>query len=260
MKTKPLAAITLFLLPLSLAAQTVDDIVKKAIEARGGLDKIKAVRAERISGQVTLAQGFEGTIVLELERPHKLHSEITVEGKKIVRTYDGKSAGWTLNPFAGNDETQPMSEEDLKGMPDEADLDGPLVDYKAKGSQVELGGKEDLDGKPVYRLKLTSKSGETRTYFIDASTFLTTKWEGLRKIGDQELPWESNLSDYRVVEGLKFPFKIDQGSPGTDFRQTLTIEKIELNPKIDDSHFAKPTAPEVPAPPASPKTPDPRLK
>ena len=240
MKTKPLAAIALFLLPLSLAAQTVDDIVKKAIEARGGLDKIKAVQSERITGTVSLAQGFEGAIVLELERPHKLHSEITVEGKKIVRTYDGKSAGWTLNPFAGSDEAQPMSEEELKGMPDEADLDGPLVDYKAKGSQIELAGKEELDGKAVYRLKLTSKSGEARTYFIDTATFLTTKWEGLRKIGDQELPWESNLSDYRVVEGLKFPFKIDQGSPGTEFRQTLTIEKVELKPKIDDSHFAKP--------------------
>ena len=148
-----------------------------------------------------------------------------------------------------------MSEEELKSMPDEADLDGPLVDYKAKGSQVELIGKEDLDGKPVYRLKLTSRDGEARTYLIDAATFLTTKWEGLRKIGDQQFPWESSLSDYREIEGLKFPFKIDQGSPGTDFRQTLTIEKVELNPKIDDSHFAKPSAPEPPAAPASPKPP-----
>jgi len=255
MKTKFVLAILFCVLPLPLTAQTVDEIVKKAIDARGGLDKIKAVQSERISGQVSLAQGFDGTVVLELQRPHKLHSEITVDGKKIVRVYDGKSAGWMINPFTGNSDAQPMSEEELKSMPDEADLDGPLVDYKAKGSEIELAGKEDLDGKPVYRLKLTSKNGEARTYFIDAATFLTIKWEGLRKIGDQQLPWESTLSDYRPIEGLKFPFKIDQGSPGTEFRQTLTIEKIELNPKIDDSHFAKPVAAEAPAAPASPTPP-----
>lgn len=252
MKIKLLLAIGLCLLPLRLTAQTAEEIVKKAIEARGGINKIKAIQSERITGRVSLAQGFEGIVVLELQRPHKLHSEITVEGKKIVRVYDGKSAGWMLNPFAGSDEVQPMSEEELKSMPEEADLDGPLVDYKAKGTEIELVGKEDLDGKSVYRLKLTSKSGDARTYLIDASTFLTSKWEGIRKVDDKALPWESNLSDYRDLQGLKFPFKIDQGSPGTEFRQTLTIEKIELNPKIDDSHFAKPTAPETPAAPATP--------
>ena len=93
-----------------------------------------------------------------------------------------------------------MSADELKGMPDESDLDGPLVDYKTKGSQVELAGKEDASGKTVYRLKITGKSGEVRSYLIDGSTFLTTKWEGIRKVGDQDLPWECTLSDYHQPE------------------------------------------------------------
>jgi len=151
--------------------------------------------------------------------------------------------------------------EELKDMPDESDGDGPLVDYKAKGSKVELVGKEDSDGKPVYRLKISCKSGDVRSYLIDAATFLTTKWEGTRKVGDQNLPWECALSDYREVGGLKFPFKIDQGSPGTQYQQTLTVVKVDINPKIDDSHFAKPvpaaagasstSAPAAPAKPPS---------
>ena len=235
-------------------AQTADDIIKKAIAARGGLEKIKTVQSERISGRVTLAQGVEGSVVLELERPHKLYSEITVDDQKIQRVYDGKSTGWQVNPFSGNKQVQPMSEEELKGMPEEADLDGPLVDYQGKGSQVELVGKEDLDGQAVFRLRLATKSGEQRFYLLDATTFLTVKWEGLRKVGDQPLPWESNLSGYREVNGLKFPFKIDQGSPGTEYRQTLMIENIELNPKIEESHFAKPAAGEssTAPPPATP--------
>lgn len=243
MKTKLLFAAFLCVLPLrSAPAQTLDEIIKKAIDARGGIEKIKAVQSERITGTFD-AQGVEGTLVLELKRPHKLYSEITVEGQKVLRVYDGKSAGWTVNPFLENKDVIEMSADELKGMPDESDTDGPLVDYKAKGSKVELVGKEESEGKTLYRLKITSKSGEVRSYLIDTETFLTTKWEGLRKVQDKELPWECALSDYRDVQGLKFPFKIDQGSPGTDYRQTLTVEKVEINSKIDDSHFAKPAAP-----------------
>ncbi len=256
MKTKLLLAAFLCLLPgRSLAAQTLDEVIKKTIVARGGPDKMKAVQSERITGAF-LSQGIEGTLVLELERPHKLYSEITVEGQKVLRVYDGKSSGWIVNPFSENPDVLEMSAEELKGMPDESDPDGPLLDYKAKGSQVELAGKEDAEGKTVYRLKITSKSGEVRSYLIDGATFLTTKWEGIRKVGDHDLPWECALSDYREVQGLKFPFKIEQGSPGTGYKQTLTIGKIEINPKIDESHFAKPAAPKASAataPPAAAK-------
>jgi len=247
MKTKLLLASLLFLCPFYFSpAQTLDEIIKKAIDARGGADKIKAVQSERITGTFS-AQGAEGTLVLELMRPHKLYSEITVEGQRVLRVYDGKSAGWTVNPFTENKSVLEMSPDELKGMPDESDMDGPLVDYKIKGSHVELAGKEDAGGKAVYRLKITSKGGEVRSYVIDGATFLTTKWEGIRKVGEQELPWESILSDYHEVQGLKFPFKIEQGSPGTDFQQTLTISKIEINPKIDESHFAKPVVADSPA-------------
>ncbi len=146
------------------------------------------------------------------------------------------------------------SPEDLRNISDESDFDGPLVDYKAKGNQIELAGKEKLDDKPVYRLKLTNKNGDVRFYFIDATTFLLLKWEGTRKTEDQELPWESFSSDFREVQGLKYAFRIDQGSPG-EFKQTLTAEKIEIDPLIDDSRFAKPVpqvAPPAPAPLAAP--------
>jgi len=234
-------------LPMITAAQTTDEIIKKVIDARGGIDKIKAVQSERVTGELSAPQGIKGQFTVELKRPNKMHTEVLVEGQKIIRVYDGKSAGWVVNPYMENKDVQPMSEEDLKGIMDESDMDGPLVDYKSKGHQIELAGKEDLDGKPVYRLKLTTKSGDVRSYFIDAASFLTAKWVGIRKIGGKDLPWESTLSDYRDVQGLKFPFKIEQGSPGTDFSQALATEKIEINPPLDDSRFAKPGAPEAPA-------------
>jgi outer membrane lipoprotein-sorting protein len=251
MKIRLFLTILLCFLPLAATAQTADEIVKKAVDARGGIEKIEAVQSERITARLTSGQGLEAAVVLELKRPHKMHSEVTVEGQKIIRVYDGKSGGWSINPFAENRDVQPMSAEDLKEAPDESDMDGPLVDYKSKGTRIDLVGKEDLDGKPVYRLKLTNKNGDARSYFLDAGSFLTVKWEGLRKIEGKELPWESSLSDYREIQGMKFPFKIEQGSPGTEFKQGLTIEKIEIDPKIDESHFAKPSSP------AAPETPTP---
>ena len=247
---------------MAAAAQTADEIVKKALDARGGVDKLKAVQSERVTGRIAFARGVEGTFVVELKRPLKMHVEISVEGQTIIRVYDGKSSGWMINPFAGSNDVQPLSAEDLKNISDESDFDGPLVDYQTKGNQIELAGKEILDDKPVYRLKLTNKNGDIRFYFFDASTFLLLKWEGIRKTGGQDLPWESFFSDFREVQGLKYPFRIDQGSPGTDIKQTLTAEKIEIEPQIDDSHFAKPSLPDAPAAsaptaPPSPASPPP---
>ena len=117
MKIRLFSTILLCFLPLAATAQTADEIVKKAVDARGGIEKIKAVQSERITARLTSGQGLEAAVVLELKRPHKMHSEVTVEGQKIIRVYDGKSGGWSINPFAENKDVQPMSAEDLKEAP-----------------------------------------------------------------------------------------------------------------------------------------------
>jgi len=257
MKTKSLWFAILLLLPVAASAQTADEIVNKALATRGGVDKIKAVQSERVSGRISFTGGLEGAFVLELKRPGKMRIEISVEGQKVIRVYDGKSAGWMLNPFAENKDVQPMSGEELKSVSEESDFDGPLVEYKTKGSQIELVGKEEFNDKSVYRLKLINKNGDVRFYFFDASSFVLLKWEGIRRIEDKEFPWESFFSDYRDVQGLKYPFRIEQGSPGTEIRQNLITDKIEIDPQIDDSRFAKPAAPPPPAAPPAEAAPSP---
>ncbi len=166
MKTRFLPITLLLFLPLAATAQTADEIVEKTLDARGGIEKIKAIQSERVSGRVSFPQGMEGTFVVELKRPLKMHVEISVGGQKIIRVYDGKSSGWMVNPFAETKDVQPLPPEELKNISDESDFDGPLVDYKAKGNQIELVGKESLDDKPVYRLKLTNKNGDVRFTFL----------------------------------------------------------------------------------------------
>lgn len=251
MKLKVTYVALLWLLPLAAAAQTPEYIVDRAIAARGGLDKIRAVQAERVSGHISFGANAEDPFVVELKRPHKMHMEFTLQGNTMVRVYDGKSAGWANNPFAGKNIPEPMSEEELKNISEESDFDGPLVDYKAKGNQIELVGKDKVAGKEVYRLKLTTKNGDARFYLFDSETFLLLKWEGKRKYKDEEAPVESYFHDYHEVGGLQFAFEIDSGTSAEEINQRIVIDKIELDPEINESHFFKPSAPPVQAPPAS---------
>jgi hypothetical protein len=146
-------------------------------------------------------------------------------------------------------EPEAMSEDELKNITEESDFDGPLVDYKSKGNQIELVGKDKFEGKDVWRLKLTTKSGDVRYYLFDVDSFLLLKWEGKRKYQDQEVPTESHFSDYREVGGVKFAFAIDSGISPTELTQKIRIEKIELNPELSEAEFGKPAGPPTPPTP-----------
>jgi outer membrane lipoprotein-sorting protein len=251
MRLRTLCIALLFLLPAAASAQTADEILAKVLAARGGLDKMRAIHSERVSGQISFGD-VSGPFAVELKRPLKMHMQITIQDKTMVRVYDGKSQGWANNPFAGKMEPEAMSEEELKNITEESDFDGPLVDYKSKGNQIELVGKDKVGDKDVWRLKLTTKNGDVRYYLFDANSFLLLKWEGKRKLQDQEIPVESHFSDYREVGGVKFAFAIDSGSSPTELTQKIRIEKIELNPELNDGEFGKPAAPSPAATPAPP--------
>jgi len=240
-----------FLLALPAAAQSVDDILAKYLVARGGLDKIRAVQSERVTGTISFGPGAEGPFIVERARPLKMHMEFNLNGQVVIRVYDGKSAGWTYNPFVPNSAVQPMAEADLRNIFEEADFDGPFVDYKSKGNQIEFTGKEDVEEKPAYKLKLTNRNGDVSYFFFDASTHLLLKWQGNRKLGDKDVPWASFFRDFREVNGLKYPFLIESAEVGGEDTQRIIAEKIEVNVPIDEARFGKPSPP---APPPQPPT------
>jgi outer membrane lipoprotein-sorting protein len=245
------ACLLLCIVPESLAAQSITQILAKVFVARGGLAKIRAVKSERVSGTISFGSEASGPFVVELKRPMRMHMTLSVQNLTMVRVYDG-TQGWANNPFAGKMNPDSMTDEDLKNISEEADFDGPLVDYAKKGNKLELTGKDKVEDKDAWRVRLTTKNGDVRSYLFDARTFVLLKWEGRRRAEGKEFPVESYFRDYREVEGLKFSFQIDSGSSATDLTQKLVIDKIDLNPEISDSEFAKPVVPDSTAtPPAS---------
>lgn len=244
-----LGALVLCATPAS--AQTTSQILSKVYVARGGLTRIRALRSERVSGTISFGSEASGPFAVELKRPMKMHMTLNVQNQTMIRVFDG-AQGWANNPFAGKLNPDPMAEEDLKNISEEADFDGPLVDYRKKGNQVELVGKDKVEDKDAWRVKMTTKNGDVRYYLFDATTFLLLKWEGKRQNQGKDIPIQSYFRDYRDVGGMKFAFAIDSGSSATDLTQKIIIEKIELNPQIPDLQFAKPAAPGEATPPAPP--------
>ena len=242
----------LFLAALPLPAQSIEDIISNYVAARGGLDKIKAVKTERVTGTISFGAETDGPFILERKRPLKLHMELTLAGQTVIRVYNGKDAGWIFNPFLPNPSVQPMSENELQNIFDEADFDGPFVDYKEKGNKIEFVDKQEMLGHPAYKVRLTNKEGDVSYFYFDATTSLLLKWEGTRKISDKDVPWESFFHDFRDINGLKYPFLIESDAPGTDQTQRIIAEKIEVNIPLEDSRFEKPNPPAPPPSPAAP--------
>jgi hypothetical protein len=228
---------------LCVAAQelTVDQIIAKNIAAKGGLEKIKAQKTLRMSGRMTLGPGLDAPVIMEQKRPGSFRFELTLQGLTAVQAYDGQT-GWQIMPFQGKKDPETMGEDDLKDAQEQADMDGPLVDYKEKGNKVELVGHEQVEGSDAYKLKVTLKNGEVRYLYLDADTFLDIKEESKRTIRGTEREGETVFGDYKEEGGVMMPHSIEAGAKGSTQKQKVTIEKVEINPVLDDARFKMPAA------------------
>jgi len=254
-----MSMIALVVLAPCLLAQSVDEIIAKNVQARGGADKLKSVKSIKSTATMSMGPGIEAPGTLIQKRPALARLEFTVQGLTAVQAYDGKN-GWQIMPFMGKKDPELMSADEAKEIEENADLDGPLVDYKSKGHQVELQGKEKIEGTDAYKLKVTLKNGDVQTIYIDSDSFLDIKEVTKRTVRGTEQEIESAIGDYKPVDGIMFPFAVESGIKGTDQKQKLTITKVELNVPADDSIFKMPAAaPKADAPKTdTPKTDPPK--
>ncbi len=221
-------------------AQTAEELVAKNLQARGGIDKIKAVNTLKMSG--TAYVGITAGISQENKRPNMLRQNFTVQGMTQVQAYDGTS-GWQISPFGGRKDPELLGEDDLRDLVDEADIDGPLVDYQAKGNKIEYLGLDTVDGDDAYKLKVTLKNGDVVYYYLDPDTYLEIKKEKQEFIRGSVRETEQDLGSYKQVAGVYYPFSVEAGtknSPGDHAR--ITFDKIEVNVPIDDAYFKMPQA------------------
>lgn len=221
---------------------TVSQIIEKNIAARGGLTAWHAIQSMMEMGKMDAGSNAKVQLPfrLELMRPRKSRLEILFNGQTAVQTYDG-TTGWTLRPYLGRTEPEPFRDEEMRKAAEQQELDGPLIDYAAKGTKAELVSVEPVEGRPAYKIKLTLNTGAARNIWIDAQTFLEIKMDSAPRILDgRPHPVAVYFRDYRNVKGVMIPFTLETAVKDVVGTQKLMIEKVELNPKLDDAAFGKP--------------------
>jgi outer membrane lipoprotein-sorting protein len=226
------------------AAQTADDIVAKSIAAQG-LEKLKSVQTRRMTGTMTFtvpgAPGMEAAIVIENKRPAKTRATLTIQGTENIQAYDGEN-GWTLMPAEGKPTAGPANPDELKDLRQQADMDGELVDYKAKGHTIELVGKEAVQGTDAWKLKVTLKDGDVQYQYFDAEHFLPIKMETTRTINGAQTKTETLIGDYKDEGGVMMPHSLEVSIPmqGATVTQKIVVTKVEVNMPLDDALFKMP--------------------
>ena len=248
MRTTLLAGVAVFAMAGAAAAQapmTADQLIAKHIAARGGLDKLRAIKSLHFSGDmlVDFGGGSVKLVVDEtLARGGKMRQDATIQGLTIVQAYDG-SHGWQIQPFGGRKDAEALSPDDSKDLAEQADIDTALVDYAAKGSRVEYLGTEDMDGTAAYKLRVTEKSGDQLTYFIDTDSLMVIREQTKRTLHGHDSIGITDLGDYEQIGGVYFPFQIEAYQPGSTQKTILSFSKGEANVSADDALFAMPKSP-----------------
>jgi hypothetical protein len=249
-------------------------IVNKNVAARGGLQAWRAVHTISLEGTLGVggnqrpalpvalpgkkagklpsdqrpAEEVQLPFLMEMQRPRKVRFELQFKGQTAVQVFDG-TYGWKLRPYLNRREVEPYTSEELKKASMQVELDGPLVDYVAKGTMIELDGMEKVEDRDNYKLKLTMKNGQVIHVWVDAQTFLESKIEGQsRRLDGVEHPVEIYYRNYRSVNGLQIPFVLETKVvvPATNANQIkqapiptekIIVENVVVNPKLDASHF-----------------------
>lgn len=212
-------------------SQTVDDVIAKHVAATGGEEKWKQINSMKIEGYIEV-QGIQIPFTQQAINNTGWRLDAEFQGMQIIQIIT-PTKSWSQMPFAGKTDLEPTSEDEHKQQVDQLDIQNEFVDWKAKGSSVELLGKDEEDGNEYYKVRLTTKNQNQTVYYIDVKTYLVYKSVSTSKMQGQEMEVTTKLLDYKELPiGVKIPHKTDQ------MGQVLVFEKIDINATIDSKIFA----------------------
>ena len=232
------------LVPAVAAAMDADELIAKHIEAIGGAAKLKAVQTQQATGKF-MTQGMEIPFTMSHKRPNLLRIEAQVMGMTMIQCYDGEK-GWSINPMTGSPDAQPMGEMEEKSFKLQADMDGLLMDWKAKGYTVAYLGTDDVEGTPAHKLSLDTGEGMVFEYWFDPEYFLVLKQNSKVTHEGSEFESQTYMSDYQDVDGFMVPFAVENRM-GDQVMNQIMLESVAHDVPVDATVFVMPAKAEVPA-------------
>lgn len=208
-------------------------------EARRDVRAAAARRAPVRAREVAPAPNVKLPFVMDLARPHRSRVEVVFRGQTAVQVYDGER-GWKVRPFLGHADPEPFTPEELRIAAQESELDGPLVDYAAKGSRVALVGSEAVEGRDAWKLEVTAADGQARHVWIDKQTNLDVKVDGTRKLDGRLRPVWTTFKDFHAEAGVMIPHLLETAVSGGEGVEKIVVEQVVLNPALDGRRFTRP--------------------
>jgi hypothetical protein len=223
-------------------ARAVDELVARNVAARGGAEAWQGVSSLRLTGLMDVGQDMYLPYVLEQKRPNKMCLEFVFDGETAVQCSDGKM-GWKIAPFRGRTTPEPLTEAELRETTDSTDPYGLLFDHAARGLTVELLGREPVEGRDSFKLKVTLPQGAVRWMYLDAETALEVKLETMRTVSGRERLVKTFYYDWQETDGLLIPRRQETLTVGDTEPHFLTVDSVTVNPPLDDARFAMPASP-----------------
>ncbi len=235
----------LLLAAVPLAAETVDEVIARHIEARGGLEAWSKIDSMKLTGDYS---AFSKVSPFTLHRARdsrsprrganaNVHMDHVLDDKQVVIGYDGETAWW-INLWYQVPWAQKIAGQDLKVFMQDVDFESPFFHYQEKGYQVELQGEGDLDGQKAIKLQLTRPDESVETWYLDPETHLELGYEGEGSDFGRPQPQLAYFDDFREVDGVMIPHYVEK-QWYTRLRITEVAE-IETNLEIDDALFRMP--------------------
>jgi hypothetical protein len=245
---KKLFAGLFLLMALQVQAQTVEEVLGKYVEAAGGREKLEAIRYLEVLSNVkmgVMGQNIELPLTLVREKGKLFRRQVggvmgmgdsftmVTDTSGVIyvpsmRGFGGRGGGGFDGMPQGNEPTitrmQPAEVTAQQYELDCAGAFGELVNYAAKGHTAELQGTEKVNKLPCYKVKMTLKTGQTVTYFIDVQTSLVKKVEAtgdmalnLTGFGPMMKAFGSRIGkdtkatllvkEYKEFKGIRYPVK-----------------------------------------------------
>lgn len=215
-------------------AQSVNEILEKHFKAVGQ-EKLSDVKSFFIKAKVS-QMGMEMPMEMKIKKPDLFLMTVDIQGQKMIQAYDGEK-GWMIFPMMGPD-PQPLEGDQLTQAKQQVNMEGELYNYAEKGSTAELVGKVNIEGNELYRIKLTGSDGNAKDYFIDAKSYYVNRIKAKVSAQGQTVDVEQIMSDYKTIDGITMPMKIETKSPmGTG---SIVMEEVRYNEKYDDVIFKQP--------------------
>jgi hypothetical protein len=222
---------------------TAAQIVEKNAAARGGLEAWRKIETMSWVGHVETgsAAGIRLPFMLEMKRPNKTRFAINAPQQVSMRMFDGQR-GWKLRSTnSGQPDLQPYSPDEIAFARDGQVIEGPVMASQANSAGVVLEDVEEIEGSKAYRLGVKLPSGATYHAWIDAQSFLEIKSvREFRNAVGRPGTVTKHYRNYRPVDGLQIPFVIENSTETGKIADRMVIERILLNPPLDDRIFSKP--------------------